>query len=107
MLKQSPLRRRDYDKDISKLLDDIPRATSAPPHLAERWAGVSTFAAWCLPSPMRDPIQTLAFWPPCRQTLMPRTVNAGLLLSMLTSGLTRITPASLRPLEHKGTSRHL
>jgi hypothetical protein len=32
--------RRDYDKDISKLLDDIPRATSAPPHLAHL-AGVS------------------------------------------------------------------
>eukprot|EP00775_Hariotina_reticulata_P010966 gene10966-11121_t len=25
------------DKDISKLLEEVPRATSAPPHLADRW----------------------------------------------------------------------
>eukprot|EP00878_Enallax_costatus_P025401 GHUV01027176.1.p1 GENE.GHUV01027176.1~~GHUV01027176.1.p1 ORF type:complete len:150 (+),score=31.74 GHUV01027176.1:395-844(+) len=25
------------DKDISKLLEDVPRATSAPPHLQDRW----------------------------------------------------------------------
>lgn len=30
------------DKDISKLLEDVPRATSAPPHLQDRWNPVSS-----------------------------------------------------------------
>lgn len=37
------MRRRDYaaDKELSRLLEEIPRATSAPPHLTDRWAVVS------------------------------------------------------------------
>jgi hypothetical protein len=35
-----------YDKDISKLLEEVPRATSAPPHLADRWPTVSRCWLW-------------------------------------------------------------
>ena len=33
-------RRREYDRELSKLLEEIPRATSAPPHLQDRWGGL-------------------------------------------------------------------
>eukprot|EP00879_Flechtneria_rotunda_P023680 GHRR01025065.1.p1 GENE.GHRR01025065.1~~GHRR01025065.1.p1 ORF type:complete len:206 (-),score=32.15 GHRR01025065.1:105-722(-) len=42
--------RGDVDKDISKLLEDIPRATSAPPHLQDRWAPVSNRHICSLPA---------------------------------------------------------
>ncbi len=56
--------RGDYDKDISKLLEDIPRATSAPPHLQDRWAVVSAGGAASLLSAMVQPAVSPSL-PPC------------------------------------------
>ncbi|KAF6244116.1 hypothetical protein COO60DRAFT_117928 [Scenedesmus sp. NREL 46B-D3] len=42
----------EYDSQISKLLEDVPRATSAPPHLQDRWT----------PGPP-DPASSSRAWP--------------------------------------------
>jgi hypothetical protein len=72
--------RGDYDKDISKLLDEIPRATSAPPHLQDRWAMVSVFICKAAPccraieehvlcvQGSGDPVSSSRGWTPIEHT---------------------------------------
>lgn len=40
-------RRGELGENITKLLEEVPRATSAPPHLQERWGPVRAGCTAC------------------------------------------------------------